>query len=74
LAVKDWSDVEVRDTEKGPLIVAIVTRRVGTMLEERIGDEELLVVVRCTEEDGTLHCDYHVFNARADSPFQRVAE
>jgi SRSO17 transposase len=73
LAVKDWCDVEVRDTEKGPLTVAIVTRRVVTMLEERVGDEELLVVVRWTEEDGTLRYDYHFSNARADTPLEELA-
>jgi SRSO17 transposase len=76
LSAKDWREVEVRDTEKGPLTVAIVTRRVVTMLEEKVGDEEVLVVVRWTEEDGTVRHDYHFSNAPADTPlaeFARVA-
>jgi len=73
LPIKEWRKVVVRDTEKGPLTVAIVTRRVVTMLEEKVGDEELLVVVRWTEEDGTLRHDYHFSNARAGTPLEEFA-
>jgi SRSO17 transposase len=71
-----WWEVEVRDAEKGPLIIAMVTRRVVTMFEEKVGDEELLVIVRWSDEDGRLRHDYHLSNAPADTPpeeFARVA-
>lgn len=73
LPAESWSKIEVRDTEKGPLTVSIITRRVVAMLEEKVGDEELLVVVRWTEEDGTLRHDYHFSNARADTPLEEFA-
>ncbi len=53
--------------------MAIVTRRVVTMLENKVGDEELLVVVRWTDEDRTLRHDYHFSNAPADTPLQELA-
>jgi SRSO17 transposase len=68
-----WREVEVRDAEKGPLTVAIVTRRVQTMCGDRVGDEELLVVVRWTDEDRTLRHDYHFSNALADTPLKEFA-
>ena len=73
LPAEAWREVEVRDAEKGPLTVAIVTRRVVTMFEEKVGDEELLVVVRWTDEDGTLRHDYHFSNAPADTPLREFA-
>jgi hypothetical protein len=39
--------VEVRDGEKGPLVVEAVTRRVQARTEgRRVGPEEVLVVLR----------------------------
>jgi SRSO17 transposase len=73
LPPKAWRKVEVRDTEKGPLTVGIVTQQVVTMLEEKIGDEELLVIVRWTDEDRTLRHDYHFSNAPADTPLEEFA-
>jgi SRSO17 transposase len=68
-----WREVEVRDAEKGPLTVAILARRVVTMFEESVGDEELLVAVRWTDEDRTVRHDYHFSNASADTPLQELA-
>jgi SRSO17 transposase len=68
-----WREIKVRDTEKGPLTVAIATRRVVTLFEEKVGDEELLVIVRWTDEDRTLRYDYHFSNAAADTPLEEFA-
>ena len=73
LPVDAWREVVVRDTEKGPLTVAIVTRRVVTMFEEKVGDEELLVIVRWTDEDRTIRHDYHLSNAPADTALEELA-
>ena len=73
LPVEAWREVEVRDAEKGPLSVSIVARRVVTMFEERVGDEELLVVVRWTDEDRVLRHDYHFSNAPAETPLEELA-
>jgi len=73
LPAATWQDVAVRDAEKGPLTVAIVTRRVVTMFEEKVGDEEVLVVVRWIEENGAVRHDYHFSNAPADTPLEEFA-
>src|SRR5262249_36673114 len=42
-----WTDLTVRDGEKGPVEIAMVTRRVQTQIErKRTGPEECLVVTR----------------------------
>jgi hypothetical protein len=47
LAPEAWAHVTVRDGEKGPVEIEIVTRRVQTRLErKRTGPEEWLVVTR----------------------------
>jgi SRSO17 transposase len=73
LPTNAWRQIEVRDGEKGPLTVAIVTRRVLTMYEESVGDEEVLVVVRWTDEDRKLRHDYHFSNAPAATPLEEFA-
>ena len=51
-----WAHVTVRDGEKGPVGIEMVTRRVQTRLErKRTGPEEWLVVTRCPlADEGTL--------------------
>ena len=53
-----WTRLEVRDAEKGPLVVEIVKRRVVAKIDRKVGDEETLVVIRTSEEDGALKHDY----------------
>ena len=56
LAPEAWAHVTVRDGEKGPVSIELVTRRVQTRLErKRTGPDEWLVVTRCPLADaGTL--------------------
>jgi hypothetical protein len=43
-----WTHLTVRDGEKGPVAIELVTRRVQTRLErKRTGPDEWLVVTRC---------------------------
>src|SRR5215471_14880408 len=51
-----WTYVKVRDGEKGPMGIEMVTRRVQTRLErKRTGPDEWLVVTRCPLADaGTV--------------------
>jgi SRSO17 transposase len=51
-----WAHLTVRDGEKGPVEIEMVTRRVQTRLErKRTGPDEWLVVTRCPLADaGTL--------------------
>lgn len=70
-----WTRVDVRDGEKGPLITELVTCRVVTRTE-RGGDdctEELLIVTRTPEGNGTLKYDYYLSNATADTPLEELA-
>ena len=72
-----WTRVEVRDAEKGPLVVHIVKCRVCTRTERRaVGEPETLVVIRYREEGAIKH-DYYLSNAPISTPlkeFARVAK
>jgi hypothetical protein len=48
LSESEWTRIDVRDSEKGPLVLEIVKRRVLARTERRRGNltEELLVVTR----------------------------
>lgn len=77
LAPSAWTQVDVRDGEKGPLIVDVATCRVVAKQGRRIGPEEVLVVIRRRGDDGAVIHDYYLSNARADTPlaeFARVAK
>jgi SRSO17 transposase len=72
-----WTEVTVRDGEKGPLVVQAVQARVQAKTEARhVGPEEVLVIVRARQPDGTWKHDYYLSNAAATTPlaeFARVA-
>jgi SRSO17 transposase len=77
LPAEAWTKLTVRDGEKGPLEVEIVTRRVESKIDRRVvGFEEALVVVRYTD-GGALKHGYHLSNADSGtslSEFARVAK
>ena len=75
LPVDAWTRIDVRDGDKRPLIVEIVTTRVVARTERGRGDagEELLVVTRYTDEHQTLKYDYHLSNAPSDTPRETLA-
>jgi SRSO17 transposase len=59
-----WTRVEVRDGEKGPLVVEVVKRRVQARTETGgTGPDELLFVVREAQSDGKFKHDYYLSNA-----------
>ena len=78
LAETEWTTIDVRDGEKGPLVVEMVKRRVQAKTEGcRVGAEEVLVVIRQRDEQGTIKHDYYLSNAPATtelSEFARVAK
>ncbi len=41
-----WARLEVRDGDKGPLMVDIVKRRVIAKIDRKLGPEETLLVIR----------------------------
>ena len=78
LPKKAWMTVDVRDAARGPLVVQAVKTRVQAKTDRRRnGPEEMLVVLREMQDDGTMKHDYYLSNASAETPlaeFARVAK
>lgn len=72
---RDWTRVNVRDGEKGPLITEIVKRSVLARTErgKEGGVEELLVVTRTLESNGTMKYDYYLSNAPKGTSLDELA-
>jgi len=69
-----WTRIEVRDGEKGPLVVEAVKRRVQARTERRgTGPEELLFVTRERQADNSFKVDYHLSSADADVSLEELA-
>jgi len=69
-----WTQIEVRDGEKGPLRLDIVSCRVVARDENRnVGPEELLVITRRRDERGKSVYDYHLSNAPPQTPLSELA-
>ena len=65
---QSWRRIEVRGGEKGPLVVDLLKTRVVAKTDRgRIGPEELLVVLRTREDDGTVKYDYYLSNAASET-------
>ena len=64
-----WARLSVRDAEKGPLEVDVLTARVQTKEDRRVGPEERLIVLRAL---GESRIDYAVSNAGPDVPVAEV--
>jgi SRSO17 transposase len=73
-----WETTEVRDGERGPLVVQSVKARVTAKTDRRReGPGETLVVIREPQSDGTYKHDYYLSNAPYETPlaeFGRVAK
>ncbi len=73
-----WTTIDVRDGEKGPLLIEIVKCRVRARTDRtRAGADETLVVIRCSDECGSVKHDYYLSNAAVEtelSEFARVAK
>jgi SRSO17 transposase len=69
-----WQAVEVRDAEKGPLVVQVARTLVQTRADNRASEvAELLVVFRERQGDGTWEHDYLRSNAPLDTPLEEFA-
>src|SRR3990172_1534799 len=72
-----WTRITVRDGEKGPLEVEMVTRQIEAKTDRRrVGPVETLVIIRALDEEGVTKHDYYLSNAPDDTPlgeFARVA-
>lgn len=70
-----WVRINVRDGEKGPLVLEIVKRRVLARTERngREAGEELLVITRSLDENNKMKYDYHLSNTHPDTPLKKLA-
>jgi len=77
LTNESWTRVDVRDGEKGPLVVHVALCRVLAITERKNPHaEEILVIVRRMDEHGEAIHDYYLSNADRQTPaneFARVA-
>jgi len=75
LPEKAWTGIDVRDGEKGPLVLEIAATRVRARTERGrdAGAEELLVVTRSPDENGKIKYDYYLSNAPARTPLKELA-
>jgi SRSO17 transposase len=72
--VSAWTTIAIRPGEKGPLIVEAMKRRVSAKTDRRrAGPEEVLVVFREKQADGTFKHDYALSCARAETPLPEFA-
>jgi SRSO17 transposase len=68
-----WTRLEVRDGDKGPLMVDIVKRRVIAKIDRKVGIEETLVVIRWVNDEGRVKHDYYLSNSSAETPLKEFA-
>jgi len=69
-----WTTIEIRAGEKGPLVVEAVKRRIAAKTDRRrAAPEEVLVVFREQQEDGTFKHDYALSNGSAETPLPEFA-
>jgi hypothetical protein len=70
-----WTKVDVRDGEKGRLVIEIVTCRVIARTERSWHEpvEELLIVTRTPEGNSKVKYDYYLSNAPVDTPLDELA-
>ena len=69
-----WTTIEVRDGEKGPLTVEVVTCRVRSRTPTGgTGPEELLLITRERQGSGKFKHDYYLSNAAAETTREELA-
>ena len=69
-----WTRIDVRDGEKGPLVIEAVQRRIQARTETGgTGPEELLFVTRGRQVDGTYKHDYYFSNADPGTSLKELA-
>ena len=70
---KNWTRIEVRPGEKGPLVVEAVKVRVQTKLGRRNGPEETLVIFRERQGRKMIKHDYCLSAAPLETPLKEFA-
>jgi SRSO17 transposase len=73
LPASAWQTIEVRPGEKGPLATQLTKRRVQAKEGRKTGPEEILVVTRERQADGSFKHDYYLSSAAGETPLQEFA-
>lgn len=74
LSQKKWNKIEVRDAEKGPLVVEVAICKVQTKINRcNMKYNEYLVIVRTREGGGKFKYDYYFSNAPPETEPQEYA-
>lgn len=68
-----WTTIDVRDGEKGPLIVEAAKARIRAKTAPREGYDETLVLIRERQADGTTKHDYYLSDAPYETPLAEFA-
>jgi SRSO17 transposase len=69
-----WTATDVRDGEKGPLVIEAVKTRIRARTETGgTGMDEVLFVTRERQADNTYKFDYYLSNAEPDVPLEEFA-
>jgi SRSO17 transposase len=69
-----WTTIDVRDGEKGPLVIEAVKTRIQARTETGgTGLDEVLFVTRERQADNTYKLDYYLSNAELDVPLEEFA-
>ena len=69
-----WTGIDVRDGEKGPLVIESVKRRIQARTETGgTGPEELLFLTRERQNDNTYKHDYYFSNADPGTSLKELA-
>jgi SRSO17 transposase len=77
LAETAWTQIDVRDGEKGPLVIEAVQRRVQARAGRQVGPEEILFVTRELQSDRSYKHDYYLAFAASgtsSAEFARVTK
>lgn len=69
-----WTRIEVRDAEKGPLQIEVVSCRVQSKIKRKMMQyDETLVIIRCLDEAGVTKYDYYLSDAPKETPLKEFA-
>jgi SRSO17 transposase len=69
-----WTKIDVRDGEKGPLVIEAVKCRVQARTDTGgTGSDEVLFITRKRQPDNTYKIDYYLSNATADVKLSELA-
>src|SRR3989304_4323491 len=68
LAEEAWTAIDVRDGDTGPLVVEATKVLVRAKTAPGKGYDEMLIVIRERQSDGSMKHDYYLSNAPPDTP------